>query len=63
MTLTEENNLTREQLLEMLYEAWGSIDFLRKSVETLTEKIEQCEYSYDDGYDDGYVAGKEAVHD
>lgn len=57
MTLTEEESLTRDQLLEMYLE-------LLEEVEEFRDKEDSCgssrdSFDYSEGYDDGYSEGYE----
>lgn len=68
MTLTEENNLTREQLLEMLHDAWSKIEYLEDQVDSCG--VDDFDYTYDDlererdiGFDEGYRSGYQAGYD
>lgn len=68
MTLTEENNLTKEQLLEMLHEAWDKIEYLEDQVECqdVTDFLyddNDLQEEYDKGHADGYDSGFQAGYD
>lgn len=59
MTLTEENSLSREQLLEMYLELLEEVEVYRDAEDSCGDSNSK-EYStgYDDGYDEGYSQGK-----
>lgn len=53
MTLTEENNLSCEQLIELIHSLQEQLEYAQKQVDACGE-----EGSWDEGYDDGLKDGK-----
>lgn len=60
MTLTEEESLSRKQLLEMYLELLEEVEDLRERENSCGGALDSFDYNsgYDDGYDEGYSQGR-----